>query len=1280
MRIPLILILGAGTAWGQLALDHTSNSTDTTSGTITWSHTVTGSTKNALIVTVSSANNNGGSGPARTVTGITWNGVALPGVTISQHSGTREDVDIWCVAGVATGTGNIVVTLSGTYDHASASAFSFTGVDQTTPCKNDTGTGKTTGATGSPSTVTVPSVTAGNWAVAALTLGKGNGNATSVTSPTTQNYLLNLGVNSFAGSVQTSSYITGLTAGSNPISWTWNVSGTNTFWQAAAVEVNQAAVCLFSNPAGAQNLAPINQVYNTFTPTLNGCVAPTTFSITSGALPTGLSLNTSTGAVTGTPTGTAGTSSFTLHVVDTNSNVDSQADSIKTVNQIITSTSCASNSPTSVLCTWGTTVAADSKVVCGTTAGDGTNPGGTVYSTPTVNPVQFGVGNFYGVTSHSVVITGLPNNTATNAYFCVAHSADQADGGDFHSLEKQVGTAAAITATPFVMADVSAPVRVSDQVSGLNGMPNTSFWVNGDTNYCTILGSGSYLCTCEDCGGVGSTTGFNTQVLLWNSAHTSATNVVNWTGDAGSAPVYPIGNSKFGSSGVINVGGTVYGTDGIFNANSFNYCCQQVFKTTDNFTTSIGLAHNTGSGATPVSGIDFNPVGVITASSISGSTVTLKTTANIPVGTPISVIQVTCSPTSPCINGPGAGQFATYTVASSSASQLTYDCPSCVGATITSTGNNYTVSGATWSSTGGGTFVFTTSTQSPLVTVNEWVSVGGVSPAGYNVTCEATAVSSTSVTCVKASTNPGTFSSAGNMIGATGANAYVFAGNWNGYWLIHWLQCDGTAYACTSYAGMDGWVYAYIDISINLIGAGTYLGRIRIEDMALTDLSKWQIYKGAHDASDDGLYDANWDTTTGKFSNGTIFSDDPFIFRKYGSKISGLFVSGFNGWLVTIQTDNYGGFNSGGAGAYYAKYPWNPLTYAGKIDRRVTAFQSYMPAFPHPLPGSFHQTNTNPLTVSGTVITSGVADMIGTTGANDNYTTWLRYISLVPSGANASRPKLGRGQRRHNQTGLDLLYTFTDNQLGSRTLKDSASAAGTNTVTGLADASVLNLDKFGMFNFGIPTSQNGSNNVWQSPKNYSMTTPYVATLSAFTNATCFGQVPGKTVQPNVSNQIVVSKSGDFVIRRTGTADTWDVIVKGTTIGAVPVTDNAIDCIVTTRDGSGHVALYNSSGLTQAPLTTVATGTATGAFSSSAFTLGDGTASLHGVMVLEAWWSRALAADELVDEMSAIKNEVGNRGITLANSGGGGGGSLSLSTLTNSQLSTLTNSQLSTLGN
>jgi hypothetical protein len=62
-------------------------------------------------------------------------------------------------------------------------------------------------------------------------------------------------------------------------------------------------------PAGAVG-TPYTQ-----TPTVTGGTVPFTFSISSGSLPAGLSLNTTTGEISGTPT-TAGSSTFTLQVVD----------------------------------------------------------------------------------------------------------------------------------------------------------------------------------------------------------------------------------------------------------------------------------------------------------------------------------------------------------------------------------------------------------------------------------------------------------------------------------------------------------------------------------------------------------------------------------------------------------------------------------------------------------------------------------------------------------------------------------------------------------------------------------------------------------------------------------------------------------------------------------------------------------------------------------------------------------------------------------------------------
>lgn len=64
-------------------------------------------------------------------------------------------------------------------------------------------------------------------------------------------------------------------------------------------------------PDWAQNIAGFD-----VTPDIQSASSPLTFSITSGALPAGLTLDTSTGRIHGTPTDTPATYNFNLHLVD----------------------------------------------------------------------------------------------------------------------------------------------------------------------------------------------------------------------------------------------------------------------------------------------------------------------------------------------------------------------------------------------------------------------------------------------------------------------------------------------------------------------------------------------------------------------------------------------------------------------------------------------------------------------------------------------------------------------------------------------------------------------------------------------------------------------------------------------------------------------------------------------------------------------------------------------------------------------------------------------------
>jgi hypothetical protein len=84
-------------------------------------------------------------------------------------------------------------------------------------------------------------------------------------------------------------------------------------------EVTTPAVLVLTYPYTWSGLDTTTAV--SFAAVLTGATAPNTFTISSGALAAGLSLNSSTGAITGTPT-TAGSGSVSILVTDTNGDTD----------------------------------------------------------------------------------------------------------------------------------------------------------------------------------------------------------------------------------------------------------------------------------------------------------------------------------------------------------------------------------------------------------------------------------------------------------------------------------------------------------------------------------------------------------------------------------------------------------------------------------------------------------------------------------------------------------------------------------------------------------------------------------------------------------------------------------------------------------------------------------------------------------------------------------------------------------------------------------------------
>src|SRR5579862_157565 len=138
-------------------------------------------------------------------------------------------------------------------------------------------------------------------------------------------------------SVASGSLPTGLTLNSNTgvISGTPTGSGTSNFTVAAADSVGNVGSRAYSVPIGTNSLTlspsslPAGVLGTTYNQTVaaTGGTAPYTYSLSSGSLPSGLTLNTTTGAITGVPTA-SGLSNFTVKAVDSLGDVGTHAYSV----------------------------------------------------------------------------------------------------------------------------------------------------------------------------------------------------------------------------------------------------------------------------------------------------------------------------------------------------------------------------------------------------------------------------------------------------------------------------------------------------------------------------------------------------------------------------------------------------------------------------------------------------------------------------------------------------------------------------------------------------------------------------------------------------------------------------------------------------------------------------------------------------------------------------------------------------------------------------------------
>lgn len=158
ISVALLLVILLITSMA-IAFDSAASKSQDSSTTNTFAHTVSGSNR---IILVGCMTTNG------TITGVTYNGVALTQVIDNTTGGTTfNHMYLFYLIAPATGTNNVIVTSSGSGSVYAASS-SYTGVAQTSPIDGTSATTTTTAGTFSKSVTTT---IANDWIIGYVGVG-----------------------------------------------------------------------------------------------------------------------------------------------------------------------------------------------------------------------------------------------------------------------------------------------------------------------------------------------------------------------------------------------------------------------------------------------------------------------------------------------------------------------------------------------------------------------------------------------------------------------------------------------------------------------------------------------------------------------------------------------------------------------------------------------------------------------------------------------------------------------------------------------------------------------------------------------------------------------------------------------------------------------------------------------------------------------------------------------------------------------------------------------------
>ncbi len=354
-------------------------------------------------------------------------------ITDSANAGVK-----WTISGVGALSNQAATSV--TYTANATGTATITATSVTDPSKSATVTVTVT----APPAITTTTLAAGVEGTAYnQTVAVTGGAGTLTYSITVGSLPAGLSLNSSTGA------ITGTPTGPNgTVNFTVQVRDSSTAGPQSVTKALSITINLPTAPSITTTSLPAGVEFAAYSQTLalTGGLSPFTWTITVGALPAGLALNASTGAITGTPTGPNGTASFTVKVADSSNPVQSatqalsitinlppaptittttMADGVEFVAYNQTITTSGGHAPLTFSISVGAlpaglSLAAATGVISGTPTGPNGLVSFTVRVTDSSNPVQSAT-QALSITiilppAPVISTTSLPNGTEGSAY------------------------------------------------------------------------------------------------------------------------------------------------------------------------------------------------------------------------------------------------------------------------------------------------------------------------------------------------------------------------------------------------------------------------------------------------------------------------------------------------------------------------------------------------------------------------------------------------------------------------------------------------------------------------------------------------------------------------------------------------------------------------------------------------------------------------------------------------------------------------------------------------